>query len=513
MTKFTFYGGAGEIGGNKILLEGGGAKCYLDFGMPFDFGEGVFLEEENLSPRIGDGLAPYFAWNLVPKVPGLYSKEMLNHTDLKYQKGDIDAVFLTHHHSDHTGELKFLDPQIPVHLGHGTLDIMRTYAELYPRFCKYGYDDSCLSRDEEFIGKRMHPFKSGDSVRVKGLEFNPIHVEHSTPGAYGYVIKNEEEGNIAFSGDLRMHGHMASMTEEFIREAEKSCPKIMLCEGTRMPVPEKELKKTGLSAGEIEEVEEDEKKSSESEAEVKKRCFDIISESNGLVFAHFAMCNVDRLKSIWEAAKEAGRKLVIDPRYAFLIDSLNEKIDWLPDSRDEFGLYYRLNSKGDWSEKHYDKVWKGYYGGELPEDWLQKSGRRKPGMYRTEEDMGKWTLTYKELQENPEDYVLFVNFTRFIELAHINPKGGDYIYSSSEHFLEGEDNKKMRTVMLNWLEHYNIKMHKVHCSGHAAPNDIKEMIRRISPDILIPIHTLNPEAFCDFHSDVRIPSKNGTMDL
>jgi mRNA degradation ribonuclease J1/J2 len=39
MISLTFYGGAGEIGGNKILLESGGAKVYLDFGESFDFGE------------------------------------------------------------------------------------------------------------------------------------------------------------------------------------------------------------------------------------------------------------------------------------------------------------------------------------------------------------------------------------------------------------------------------------------------------------------------------------------
>ena len=32
MVSLTFYGGAGEIGGNKILLEDKDAKIYLDFG-------------------------------------------------------------------------------------------------------------------------------------------------------------------------------------------------------------------------------------------------------------------------------------------------------------------------------------------------------------------------------------------------------------------------------------------------------------------------------------------------
>jgi len=39
MAALTFFGGAGEIGGNKILLEDEGVKIYLDFGESFDFGD------------------------------------------------------------------------------------------------------------------------------------------------------------------------------------------------------------------------------------------------------------------------------------------------------------------------------------------------------------------------------------------------------------------------------------------------------------------------------------------
>jgi ribonuclease J len=44
MVSLTFYGGANEIGGNKILLEDKDARIYLDFGQSFDFGEDYFYE-------------------------------------------------------------------------------------------------------------------------------------------------------------------------------------------------------------------------------------------------------------------------------------------------------------------------------------------------------------------------------------------------------------------------------------------------------------------------------------
>ena len=47
MVSLTFYGGAGEIGGNKILLQHKDAKIYLDFGEEYFW--------EYLQPRAANG--------------------------------------------------------------------------------------------------------------------------------------------------------------------------------------------------------------------------------------------------------------------------------------------------------------------------------------------------------------------------------------------------------------------------------------------------------------------------
>jgi len=483
MATLTFYGGAGEIGGNKILLEDAGAKIYLDFGESFDFGENYFLPEKHLNPRKADGLAPYFDLKLMPETKKLYSKDMLKHTKIKYEKPDIDAIIISHHHSDHTNHLQYIDESIPVYLGHGTKAIMDAYAHLYPTFGRYG--DHVIKE-----------YQSGDRIKIKKLTLKPTHVEHSTPGAYGLNIEREN-GNITYTGDLRMHGQAAHMTQEFIQEAKKSSPAIMLCEGTRMTTEDEEENFT--------------------EEGVKNKVNEILQDSKGLVFAHFAMSNIDRFRSIWEACCENGRKLVVDPRYAYILNVLKEKISWVPDPQEELSLYYRLNSKGGWDEQPYENVWKRYYGPPLGDEWFNttRNGkkRRKNRMWRCEGDMCANNLTYKRIKENPTDYVLFTNFTRLVEISHIKPVKADYIYSSSEHFLEGEENKQMKTVMANWLTHYDIKLHKAHCSGHAAAPDLKKMIKKIKPDTLIPIHTLNPQGFRDIHDNVVIPEKEQRMEI
>ncbi len=99
-----------------------------------------------------------------------------------------------------------------------------------------------------------------------------------------------------------------------------------------------------------------------------------------------------------------------------------------------------------------------------------------------------------------------------MELCYIKPKGGDYLYSSSEHFLEGEDNKSERTVLENWMKHFKVDFHKdVHCSGHASKEDIGRMVQSIQPKILVPMHTDSAKEFRKMHPDIRIPQKGKRM--
>ena len=77
MVELTFYGGVGEIGGNKILLEDLDTRVLLDFGMSFKQSGKYF--SEFLQPRKCNGLGDYFATDLLPDVPGIYREDYLRH--------------------------------------------------------------------------------------------------------------------------------------------------------------------------------------------------------------------------------------------------------------------------------------------------------------------------------------------------------------------------------------------------------------------------------------------------
>jgi len=452
MVSITCYGGANEIGGNKILLEDKGVRIYLDFGQSFGFGEDFFYEY--LRPRVANGLETYFEFDLLPRVRKLYSEKMLKLTDLKYEKPDVDAVFISHGHGDHIGHLPFLDESIPLYIGHGTHRIIELYNELYTQFGKIGEHTN------------LHYFKSGDKIKVGHLEIEPIHVDHSIPGAYGFII-HTSKGAIAYTGDFRLHGPRADMSEEFMKKAAKLKPYALLCEGTRLGnEPERDY----------------------SEAEVEKEATAIIKSAKGIVFASFSMCNADRFMGFYRATVKNGRILVIDTKMAHILYHLREKVPALPDilADKSIAVYFRLEKTCTFCEKDY-KV------------------DERPFMPKM--------VTYAEIAKEPREYVMCLKFSELMELVYIQPKDAEFIYSMSEHFYEGEDNEEQRVVWENWMKHFKIEFHKLHSSGHASAKDLVEFIKTVNPKLLIPVHTQNSEDFRKIHQNVKIPQKGEKMEL
>ena len=71
--KITFYGGVNEVGGNKILLDDGGTRIFLDFGKGFS--RRAMFFEEYLKPRPANGLVDFIEMGLIPSVRLQYKKD------------------------------------------------------------------------------------------------------------------------------------------------------------------------------------------------------------------------------------------------------------------------------------------------------------------------------------------------------------------------------------------------------------------------------------------------------
>jgi len=440
LVRLTFYGGVNEIGGNKVLLEDKETKIFLDFGQSFSFGSEYFTGW--LAPRAITGLKDHFEFGLLPKIRGVYAKQELAHTDLPYTKPRIDAVFLSHAHFDHVAHICFLDPEIPVYLGVGTKLFLESM-ENTSNFCDYG-------------SHKYHMFRTGQKIKLDNITVEPVHVDHSIPAAYGFVI-HTSEGSIVYTGDLRIHGPRKDLTEDFTEKAADCEPIGMICEGTRMT--------------------QEEKRKNYTEAQVKQLGSKIVSSTNKIVFVMRYSRDIDRFRTFYNVAKKSDRKIVISPKTAYLLTKLlNDERLSLPDPlKDENILvYYKRKKTCEFNEGDYF-VWE--------REFMDKM------------------VTYQFVHKNQSKLIMDLDFYQFTELIDIRPdEGSPFIHSMSEPFSEEDIQDE---VMHNWLSHFSMQFHQLHASGHMNKDQIEGLINHVKPGKLFPIHTENQEMFKEIGSNVQ----------
>jgi len=120
-------------------------------------------------------------------------------------------------------------------------------------------------------------------------------------------------------------------------------------------------------------------------------------------------------------------------------------------------------------------------------------------------------LTAEEIVKKPEEYMVVLNFWYFNTLVDLNPRNGLYIHSLSEPFNEEMELSHER--MHNWLDHFDLQFEQVHCSGHMCGSDLKELINRINPKTVFPIHTEHPGMFRSLSPKTKMVQEGKTYKI
>jgi ribonuclease J len=537
----TCYGGVAEIGGNKVLLEDGDVRLLLDFGTPFGRQERFF--NEYLRPRPARGLLDLMCLGLIPPLQGIYQADLAPpglwerfgrsplYRDLRRNDGPaLNAVFISHAHLDHNGDLSYLDPDIPVCTTRITAFVARAMqisgqsgferelAYVNPR----EWDDSqgvlrtvkgapYRARTHVFLDGPLSiaakqqweaspakkPLRAAASVGLNdcltGQQVRFWPVDHSVPGAAAYAIRTSA-GWVGYTGDIRFHGKSTTAMERFVKELAELEPVALLCEGTSILHP-------AFLAGNVGD------RAPVTEEQVASNALRLVQQATGqLVVADFSPRNVERLLTFLQVAEETGRLLAIQPKDAFLLQGMSLAA---PRRNEEAAPWASVLHRRSGRLPRPAEAVRPASGAEfvdpltMPGVVLYADPKSAPRAWEKDlrQQWGNRTVGPAEVRADPGNYILCFSLWDANDLLDLpGVEGGLYLYSNSRAYDEEQSVDLQR--LRNWVQHVGLHMEgdpdnpehvPLHASGHAPGPQLLDFVQRVHPRILIPVHTEQPK--------------------
>ena len=287
MASFEFWGGLGVIGSSKIMISDGGHRVMLDIGLDIPSGANLFRVPVRIRPD--RELADRLRVDAAPALPGVYDPAFLADGDpLGEPVGDPanTHIFVSHPHIDHVGLAGWVRPEIPVYAHTDAVDMLNALTA--NGFGLPGGDPD------------WHRLASGQVVEVGEMTVRCIPVDHDVPGACGYLV-HTQDGSIAYTGDIRFHGHHPELSNAFV-DAVRGVD-VLITEGTTLSfTPPDGPPRT--------------------EDDVLAEFAEILAASTGLVLLSTYPRDVERVAEFIEAAANLGRTIVWQPGAAGLLRDL-----------------------------------------------------------------------------------------------------------------------------------------------------------------------------------------------
>ncbi|MFC1979404.1 MBL fold metallo-hydrolase RNA specificity domain-containing protein [Chloroflexota bacterium] len=363
----------------------------------------------------------------------------------------MDAIVLSHPHADHWDYIRYIKDSVPIICGETTKTmIVAKESATGGQRTEYKLANLTSSQGEQ-VFKEFRTFRTGDILNIGSVKLEPIHVDHSVPGAYGIIIYTSN-GIIAYTGDFRLHGPKAHMSEEFIAKTKEVHPDVLITEATNI-----------VDAKIV------------SESEVEEKITHTVSTTHRLAMTGFSLNDVDRLTTFWQAAKANGRQLAISMKQAWMVHILIDDKNLNLFRLEEPALLIFQREKRTLFE--WEKILMQQYPDKLVDSYY--------------------------VNTHQDELLLVASFFDMNEMVEVQPEPGSiYILSQSEPFNEEMEIDYNR--LLNWLEICGTPLYQVHASGHANPDQLKWTISEINPEKVYAIHTERLKLLENYIRDLNI---------
>ena len=156
---------------------------------------------------------------------------------------------------------------------------------------------SRLSRASKTAGQGpdrvLTPFRHREPFRLGPFQITPFLNDHSAFDAYSLLIEADNQ-RIFYTGDFRAHGRKARLFDELLADPPANVD-VLIMEGTHV-----------RAGGAYDEA------TFETESDLEDRFVTLCQATSGAVVTFGSMQNLDRLVTVYRAAKRSGRELIVD---------------------------------------------------------------------------------------------------------------------------------------------------------------------------------------------------------
>ncbi len=374
---------------------------------------------------------------LVPQISGLREHDP-----------SLLAIVLSHGHRDHWGLVPKVRPDIPIVMGRAAESIMRAAADFLP---------------DAFAPTAWKHLENGKPLQIGPFAITLHLVDHSGFDAYALEIEAGDR-RLFYSGDLRAHGRKSKLFELMLKRPPKNID-VMLMEGS--------------SLGRLGDYEQ-----FPTEKAIEQRFVERFKATPGMVLVACSAQNIDRVVTVYRAAKQSDRTLVVDAYAAEVLKATgSEHIPKPVRGWPNIAVYIPYSQRRRLKEKGIAPIVDSYRGFRLWPEQLAEHAPRSLMLFRP------WMLRDLERVKAMTD--------------------AQVIWSQWEGYLKEGPGAELKEE----CKKRNIPFEVIHTSGHASPGDLKRLAAAVAPKRLIPIHTFERDRFPDLFDNVTLIDDGQWMEV
>lgn len=324
-------------------------------------------------------------------------------------------------------------------------------------------DISVLFKLTEEISAAFNEFSMYEPFKIGCFRIMPFLMDHSAFDAAAFEISDNEK-TVIYTGDFRGHGRKIVCLDMFINKSKKGTD-VLITEGTMLGRQDEKVL---------------------TEQELEKQIINKMDKFNGPVLFQSSSQNIDRIVSFYKAATRLGRIFVIDIYTANVLYELkqlgNNRLPYPSEQYKNIKVFYPHRI----TQKIFDEIGKDY-------------AKRFSPFY----------ISKEKLKEEQNSIVMTVrpSMKRDIEIAGLH--NGLFLYSMWSGYRYSDYQKTFEDYMKN----AGFALDELHTSGHASVSDIQRVISELNPKQIVPVHTMNPDAFTGISDKVVLIKDGNTFSI